>query len=91
MELGFGPSPTTAKRLRVIFRTVCYNINNQLFSIQDVEHSLLRAKMSRPVLLKNSLFAQMVTPRFGKKDPRTAWALSKPDLRINFVVINNLV
>ena len=70
----------------MIFRAVCYDIGNQLFSIQDIEHSILRAKMSRPIMMNNSFFAQVLTPRFNKNDPRNQWALTKPDLRINFVV-----
>ena len=45
LELGFGPAPSSSKRLKLIFRTVCYEINNQIFSIQDIEHSILRAKV----------------------------------------------
>jgi hypothetical protein len=86
LELGFGPTPSSSKRIRLIFRTVCYDVGNQLFSILDIEHSILRAKMARPVLMNNSIFVQSLTPRFNKKDPRNAWSLTKPDLRINFVL-----
>ena len=86
LDMGFGPAPSSSKRLRMVFRSVCYDIGDQLFSIQDIEHSILRAKMSRPIMMSNSFLAQVLTPRFNKKDPRNRWSLDKPDLRINFVL-----
>lgn len=94
MELGFGTSPLSSKKLKTIFKTVCYDINNQLFSLQEIEHSILRAKMSRPLnnmignnMIGNGIFERLGSVRFGKGDGRNKWCLTKPDLRINFVVI----
>lgn len=109
LELGFGPSPSSSKRLKMIFRTICYDVHNQIFSsmrevshevwairvhmhtrhrllVQDIEHSMLRAKMSRPATMTNTIFAQLLSPRLNRRDPRNEWALTQPDLRINFVV-----
>jgi hypothetical protein len=86
LELGIGPAPCSSKKLKIIFKTVCYDVNNQLFSILDIEHSILRSKMSRPVILNNTMFSYLISPQFGKKDPRNRWCLTKPDLRINFIL-----
>lgn len=42
--------------------------------------------MSRPIIMNNSLFGKVFVPRFNKKDPRNRWSLTKPDMRINFVL-----
>ncbi|KAI3653581.1 hypothetical protein MP228_001528 [Amoeboaphelidium protococcarum] len=88
LEYNFAQLTSSFKRLRSIYRSLCYDINNMIFSIQDIEHCVLRAKMSRPNVVNNAMFTQSMSPRFAKRDVRAKYVLTKPDLRLNFVLNN---
>ena len=86
LEMEVVGMKVTPKRVRNILKNACYDISNFLFSVQDIEHSVLRAKMSHPVVINNPLFAQIPSPTFKRHDPRSRWTLQKADMRIDFIL-----
>ncbi|OSX78514.1 hypothetical protein BU14_0107s0022, partial [Porphyra umbilicalis] len=73
----YGP-PTSLLRRWVFFRTLSYRVGGANWTLDDIEHGVLRAN-ARPPFLK---FVQQL--RFG--DPRTAFVLGRRDGRIHFVI-----
>ena len=69
--------PTTASQRRAFFTGVNYKVANQILSLDDVEHGILRANTRHPYHLK---------PQFIGEDPRRAWAVSELDPRIHFTL-----
>lgn len=59
------------------FTGVCYNVANQILSLDDVEHGMIRANTRHPYHVK---------AQFVGDDPRRAWAVSKLDPRIHFTL-----
>jgi len=73
----YGP-PTSLLRRWVFFRTLSYRVGGTDWTLDDIEHGVLRAN-ARPPFLK---FVQQL--RVG--DPRTAYVLGRRDGRIHFVI-----
>lgn len=73
----YGP-PATLLRRWVFFRTLSYRVGGTDWTLDDIEHGVLRGN-ARPPMLK---FLQQL--RVG--DPRTAYVLGRRDGRIHFVI-----
>ena len=69
--------PIKANQRGSFFTGVCYNIANQILSLDDVEHGIIRANTRHPY---------HVNKQFQGDDPRRAWAVSKLDPRIHFTL-----
>jgi len=59
------------------FRRAAYNVGGHRFSGEDIEHGILRGNRGHPYL---------PGPQFGPADPRAAWVVSPPDVRIHFAL-----
>lgn len=59
------------------FRRAAYNVGGQRFSLEDIEHGILRANCGHPYI---------PGPQFGPSDPRRAWIVTPPDVRIHFAL-----
>ena len=69
--------PVKASERGSFFTGVCYNVANQILSLDDVEHGIIRANTRHPY---------HVMAQFVGDDPRRAWAVSKLDPRIHFTL-----
>lgn len=68
---------TSVRRVWNFFGRVSYRIGAHVFSLDDIEHGLLRDNRRRPM--------PPLRP-FGARDPRRALAVSPPDPRYHFAV-----
>lgn len=59
------------------FRRAAYTINGQRFSLEDIEHGVIRGNQGNPFFF---------TPQFTSKDPRINCVLEKFDPRIHFAL-----
>jgi len=59
------------------FTGVCYNVGNQILSLDDVEHGMIRANTRHPYHMHK---------QFVGEDPRRAWAVTELDPRIHFTL-----
>lgn len=59
------------------YKQIAYNIGGYIFTLDDIEHGLLRA---------NSLLAGSTSRQFEDDDPRLAFALNVVDPRIHFAL-----
>lgn len=59
------------------FRQAAYSINGQRFSLEDIEHGIIRANKGQPYF---------GTPQFSSKDPRISFILKPLDPRIHFAL-----
>lgn len=69
--------PIKANQRGSFFTGVCYNVANQILSLDDVEHGMIRANIRHPYHLHK---------QFVGDDLRRAWAVSKLDPRIHFTL-----
>lgn len=69
--------PVKASERGAFFTGVCYNVANQILSLDDVEHGILRANTRHPYHVKS---------QFVGDDPRRAWAVKKLDPRLHFTL-----
>jgi hypothetical protein len=69
--------PRTALERRTFYGSVGYNIGGKFYSLDDIEHGLLRADAPHPT-------KKFATKYF--KDDRAKYALSKRDARIHFAL-----
>ncbi|CAB9508960.1 Glutaredoxin 3 [Seminavis robusta] len=69
--------PLKSSQRGAFFTGVCYNVANQILSLDDVEHGIIRANTRHPYHL---------SAQFVGDDPRRAWAVSKLDPRIHFTL-----
>jgi GH15 family glucan-1,4-alpha-glucosidase len=75
IELGVKDS---VKEVRNFFTRVKYRIGEMVFSLEDIEHGILRGNKRPP----HSLF-----PRFKWNDRRSAFSISPMDPRIHFALV----
>lgn len=59
------------------FRKAAYQVGGQRMSCDDIEHGILRGNRGHPFI---------PGPQFVEKDPRLAWVIEPPDLRIHFAL-----
>lgn len=59
------------------FRRAAYNVGGYRVSCDDIEHGILRANRGHIAL---------PGPQFGPSDPRCAWVITPPDLRVHFAL-----
>lgn len=67
----------TVSRLQ-FYASIGYNIGGNIYSLNDIEHGLLRANAASP--------APMAMKQFSSSDPRLAFALPSVDPRIHFTL-----
>lgn len=73
----FGPPKRMWQRL-AFFRSVSYVIGGQVYSLNDIEHGILRANSPPPWGHRN---------QFGRNDPRLQYCLAECDPRIHFALV----
>lgn len=59
------------------FRQAAYSINGQRFSLEDIEHGVIRANKGQPYFR---------TPQFSSKDSRISYVIEPLDPRIHFAL-----
>lgn len=70
-------APTSAVGRKTFFRTVCIAVGGHTFSLDEIEHGILRANSKPPYALGKV---------FAAGDPRLAYALDHVDPRIHFAL-----
>lgn len=60
------------------FRRAAYNVGGYRFSLDDIEHGILRANAGHLII---------PGPQFGKNDPRRSFVLDEIDFRIHFALV----
>lgn len=64
-----------------------YNINGQVYSLDEIEHGILRANSSHPSLFFNIFIARRFRSKmFKENDPRIKLVVEKLDPRIHFAL-----
>lgn len=74
VSLGVPSSPLANEGF---FRNTAYRIGAHDFSLDDIEHGLLRGNQPHP---SGKIF-------FSEQDPRLAWSLKKLDPRVHFALV----
>lgn len=69
---------TTVNEIPGFFRRVAYTVGGYRFSLDDIEHGILRANAGHLVI---------PGPQFAPADPRRAFMLDRPDWRIHFALV----
>ena len=59
------------------FRRAAYTVGGQRFSLEDIEHGVLRQNRGHPYL---------PGPQFGPSDPRRRWVMAPMDPRVHFAL-----
>ncbi len=59
------------------FRRAAYEVGGHRFSCEDIEQGILRGNRGNPYV---------PGPHFALSDPRAAWVMRRPDLRIHFAL-----
>jgi hypothetical protein len=75
VELNISKS---VKEVRSFFKAVCYNVGGYVFSLDDIEHGILRGNKKKHVLSSRP---------FSGGDPRKEFMLEKTDPRIHFTLV----
>ncbi|NJM06052.1 DUF547 domain-containing protein [Candidatus Gracilibacteria bacterium] len=77
--IAYGVQRSVSERLFGLsfFRTAAYTIGGLRFSLDDIEHGILRANRGSPFL---------PGPQFASADPRLNHVVEPPDLRIHFAL-----
>ena len=70
--------PSSVLEVEGFWRNTCYNIAGHVFSLDDIEHGVLRANTPHPSSSKKP---------FEKGDPRLEFVMSKVDPRIHFALV----
>lgn len=68
----------TITEIRGAFQRIAYSIGGYRYSLDDIEHGILRANSGHPFL---------PGPQFATDDPRLAFALSHKDPRVHFALV----
>jgi len=68
----------SVKEVRSFFQGLCYNVGGYTFSLDDMEHGILRGNKKKHFLARKP---------FSEGDPRKAFALEKVDPRIHFALV----
>ncbi|CAM9706938.1 unnamed protein product [Choristocarpus tenellus] len=71
-----GP-PGSPLRATSYFTTLCYEVGGDVLSLAELEHCVLRSKMSSP----NQFISRLVIPT-----SEYSFALRRPDRRVNFAL-----
>ncbi|MBW2175204.1 MAG: DUF547 domain-containing protein [Deltaproteobacteria bacterium] len=75
LELDIGKS---VKEVPSFFKAVCYNVGGYVFSLDDIEHGILRGNRKKHLL----------SPKpFSGGDPRKKFVVEKVDPRIHFALV----
>ncbi|KAL5007512.1 hypothetical protein ScPMuIL_016318 [Solemya velum] len=70
--------PKSVLDVKQFWRRTGYKIGQNVFSLDDIEHGILRGNRSHPA---------STDPQFSSKDPRLKFALKKLDPRIHFALV----
>ncbi|KAL6069142.1 DEP domain-containing protein [Balamuthia mandrillaris] len=73
-----GGSPSSSWQRSKFFNKMSYLIGGQVFSLNDIEHGVLRSNKRPP----SGIFRQ-----FGRNDPRLPAILNPPDPRVHFALV----
>ncbi|XP_064601214.1 uncharacterized protein LOC135467371 [Liolophura sinensis] len=73
-----GEIPSSVLDIQQFWMRVSYKIAGMVYSLDDIEHGILRANRPHP---------SSTTPPFGKDDPRLKFSLSKLDPRVHFALV----
>lgn len=68
----------TVNEVSGFFSRAAYHIGGYRFSLDDIEHGILRANAGHPAI---------PGPQFGRHDPRLQFALERLDMRIHFALV----
>jgi hypothetical protein len=72
------PLPTSVLELDQFWANTAYNIGGHVFSLDDIEHGILRGNRPHP---------SVEQPPFTEDDPRRKFALATCDARIHFALV----
>ena len=75
--IQIGP-PTSAWKRRKFFHKAAYKIGGHTFSLNDIEHGILRGNRKQPMAFQRP---------FGPSDPRRVFSLPSGDPRIHFALV----
>jgi hypothetical protein len=75
--IHFGP-PTTSWQRRRFFYKAAYMIGGHAFSLNDIEHGILRSNRKQPFAFQR---------QFAPSDPRRQYVLPNVDPRIHFALV----
>ncbi|XP_050410377.1 uncharacterized protein LOC126824957 [Patella vulgata] len=70
--------PDSVLKMYQFWRTAAYNIGGHVYTLDDIEHGILRGNRSHPASNQ---------PLFSEKDPRLKFAVKKVDPRIHFALV----
>ncbi|XP_059179634.1 uncharacterized protein LOC131958563 [Physella acuta] len=70
--------PDSVLSVRQFFKTTAYNIGGHVYSLDDIEHGILRCNNSHPA---------SITPQFPPDDPRLKFICHTLDPRIHFALV----
>lgn len=70
--------PDSVLNVQHFFKTTKYNIGGLVYSLDDVEHGILRGNSPHPASIE---------PQFSSADPRTKYVCQKLDPRIHFALV----
>jgi len=68
----------SVKEVRSFFQILCYNVGGYPFSLDDMEHGILRGNKKKHLLARRP---------FSQRDSRKSFALEKADPRIHFALV----
>lgn len=68
----------SVNEVRGFFRRAAYQIGGLRFSLNDIEHGILRANAGHPAI---------AAPQFTENDPRRAYCLPHLDYRVHFALV----
>ncbi|XP_078331324.1 uncharacterized protein LOC111126605 [Crassostrea virginica] len=70
--------PSSVLDIQQFWKTTGYNVGGLVYSLDDIEHGILRGNKSHPASTK---------PQFSEGDPRLKYAVKKLDPRIHFALV----
>lgn len=70
--------PHSIRDLQQFWHTSAYQIGKQNFTLEDIEHGILRGNRPEPASIK---------PHFESQDPRLQFTITKLDPRIHFAIV----
>lgn len=70
--------PNSVLKVQHFFKTIAYNIGSFIFTLDDIEHGILRANKSHPASIK---------PQFDAEDQRVKFAMQTCDPRLHFALV----
>jgi len=72
--------PTSTTKRTTFFQKMSYQIGDQIYSLDDIEHGILRGNRKHPAFFIRN-------PQFGKTDPRIKYSVTQVDPRIHFALV----